>query len=216
MRLMLVRHAETGHNADGRVQGQADIALSALGERQAAALGAHLRDEAMAAVYASPLVRARETARAIAAPHGLAVTDERDLVEMHVGEMEGLSTVEMRARFPEFLAEWVSERGPALLMPGGESLEQVQARAWAVVERLRAAHPDETVVLVSHNFVLAGLITRALEMPLHGFRRFRLSVCGVTTLRFRQDRTMLVHLNDTCHLERASLPTTDPWRPRAG
>ena len=216
LRLLLIRHAETAHNRDSRVQGQADVPLSELGEHQAAALAEHLRREPLAAVLSSPLQRALATAEAVAAPHGLRVTTDPDLMEMHVGEMEGLSAAEMRARFPEFLAEWVTERGPMLPMPGGESLQQVQERAWRVVERLRSRHPDDTVVLVSHNFVLSCLITRALEMPLHEFRRFRLSVCGVTTLLFRPDRTLLVHLNDTCHLARAGLPSTDPWpRPPA-
>jgi hypothetical protein len=52
-------------------------------------------------------------------------------------------------------------------------------------------------------------------MALHEFRRFRLSVCGVTTLRLREDRTVLLRLNDTCHLRRAGLPSTDPWPARA-
>lgn len=211
MRLILIRHAETGHNRDSRVQGQADVPLSELGERQAAALGAHLRREQIAAVITSPLVRARVTAEAVASEHQMEVITEPDLMEMHVGEMEGLSTTEMRDRFPEFLAEWVTERGPALEMPGGESLHQVQQRAWLVVERLRSMYAEQTVVLVSHNFVLSCLITRALDMPLHDFRRFRLSVCGVSTLQFRADRTVLVHLNDTCHLAAAGLPSTDPW-----
>jgi broad specificity phosphatase PhoE len=215
VRLMLIRHAETGHNRDARVQGQADIPLSELGERQAQALAGYLRRQPIAAVVASPLARARVTAEAIAARHGLEVRTEPDLMEMNVGEMEGLSSAEMRARFPDFLAAWVTERGPQLEMPGGESLTQVQQRAWRVVERLRAAYGSDTVALVSHNFVLACLITRALEIPLHEFRRFRLSVCGATTLRFREDRTVLVRLNDTCHLARAGLPSTDPWPARS-
>lgn len=215
MRLLLIRHAETGHNRDSRVQGQADIPLSDLGLRQAEALGDYLRGRPIAAVVSSPLVRARATAEAVAGPHGLEVRAEPDLMEMNVGEMEGLSTSEMRERFPDFLAEWVTERGPSLEMPGGESLEQVQRRAWRVVERLRAQYGDEMVALVSHNFVLSCLITRALEIPLSEFRRFRLSVSGVTTLRFREDRTVLVQLNDTCHLTEAGLPSTDPWAVRA-
>ncbi|MGD9890236.1 MAG: histidine phosphatase family protein [Dehalococcoidia bacterium] len=215
MRLLLIRHAETGHNRDSRVQGQADIPLSDLGVRQAQALGDYLRGQPVAAIVSSPLARARVTAEAVAAPHGRVVQLEPDLMEMHVGEMEGLSTTEMREQFPDFLAEWVTERGPSLQMPGGESLEQVQRRAWTVVERLRALYGDETVALVSHNFVLGCVITRALGMPLSDFRRFRLSVSGVTTLRFRDDRIVLVQLNDTCHLAEAGLPTTDPWMTRA-
>jgi broad specificity phosphatase PhoE len=215
VRLLLIRHAETGHNRDSRVQGQADIPLSELGLRQAQALGRYLCDQSLAAVVSSPLIRARVTAEAVAAPHDLVVQPEPDLMEMHVGEMEGLSTTEMRERFPDFLAEWVTERGPSLQMPGGESLEQVQRRAWRVVEHLRGQYGDETVALVSHNFVLSCLITRALEIALSDFRRFRLSVSGVTTLRFREDRTVLVHLNDTCHLAGAGLPSTDPWAVRS-
>lgn len=219
MRLLLIRHAETEHNRESRVQGRADNPLSELGQRQAVALGEHLRREPLRAVISSPLLRARATAAAIAAAHDLAVVEELDLVEMHVGEMEGLATAEMRDRFPDFLKEWVTERGPLLQMPGGESLKQVQERAWNVVDRIRETYAEDSdlVALVSHNFVLGSLITRALDMPLHEFRRFRLSVCGATTLRFRGDRTVLVQLNDTCHLSHAGLPSTDPWPyPRTG
>jgi broad specificity phosphatase PhoE len=214
LRLLLIRHAETTHNRDSRVQGQADIPLSETGERQAMAVGEALRDIPLAAVVSSPLGRARVTADAVASPHDLTVTPEPALMEMHVGEMEGLSTAEMRAGFPDFLKEWATERGPSLLMPGGESLEQVRDRAWAVVERLRERYDGQTVALVSHNFVLSCLICRALELPLHQFRRFRLSVAGITTLQFRADRTILVRLNDTCHLTRAGLPVPDPWPAR--
>lgn len=213
MRLLLIRHAETKHNRESRVQGRADNPLSELGQRQAVALAGYLRREPLRAVISSPLMRARATAAAIAAAHDLAVVEVPDLVEMHVGEMEGLATVEMRDRFPDFLKEWVTERGPSLQMPGGESLKQVQERAWSAVERIREAYVEDgdVVALVSHNFVIGSLITRALDMPLHDFRRFRLSVCGATTLRFRRDRTVLVQLNDTCHLSHAGLPSTDPW-----
>lgn len=215
MRLLLIRHAETEHNRDSRVQGQADIPLSDLGRRQAAALADWLRASQLDAVYASPLCRALTTAEAIAEEHGLTVTVEPALMEMNVGEMEGLTTVEMRQRFPDFLKVWASEDGHTAVMPGGECLQEVQDRAWQVVERLRAAHTDQTVALVSHNFVLGSLITRAMDMRLSDFRRFRLSVAGMTTLLFRQDRIMLVRLNETCHLTQSGLVAGEPWPRRA-
>lgn len=212
MRLILIRHAETEHNRDNRVQGRADNPLSELGERQATALAVALAGEPLAEVIASPLRRAHATAEAVAARHGLAVITDQALVEMHVGEMEGMGIAEMRERYPEFLKAWMTERGGDIPMPGGESLRQVRERAWAVVDRLRARLDDDAVVaLVSHNFVLGQLITTALEMPTHEFRRLRLSVAGATTLRFRADRTLLVRLNDICHLRAAGLPDTDPW-----
>jgi len=216
MRLILIRHAETANNRDSLVQGQADIPLSPLGEQQAAALGDWLRQTPLHAVIASPLRRALTTAEAVAAGRGLAVETDPALMEMHVGAMEGLSSAAMRATHPEFLRAWGTESGSTLEMPGGgESLTQVQARAWRVVERLHHAYPDETVALVSHNFVLGCMLTRALELPLTAFRRFRFSVSGASTLHFRADRTVLVRFNDTCHLDRAGLPTTDPWLTRA-
>lgn len=200
MRLILIRHAQTEHNRDNRVQGRADHPLSALGRRQAAALGERLGTEPIVAVYSSPLIRALTTAEAVAAPHGLRAIAEPDLVEMHVGELEGVLISEMRERQPEFLKVWATEQGPAVPMPGGESLEQVRDRAWAVVERLYAEHAEATVALVAHNFVLGCLITRALNLPLSAFRRFRFGVAGATTLRFRGERIALVHFNETCHL----------------
>lgn len=212
MRLILIRHAETEHNRDNRVQGRADNPLSELGERQATALAIALSGEPLAEVRASPLRRARATAAAVAQRHGIAVVTDPALEEMHVGEMEGMGIAAMRERYPEFLKEWVTERGGDMPMPGGESLRQVRERAWAVVQGLRTRlDTDAVVALVSHNFVLGQLLTAALDMPMHDFRRIRLSVAGVTTLRFRADRTLLVRLNDTCHLRAAGLPDTDPW-----
>lgn len=211
MRLILIRHAETEHNRDNRVQGQADNPLSELGERQALALGEGLRGLQLAAIVSSPLQRAHATAQAIAAVQHQTVITHADLVEMHVGEMEGISTTEMRARYADFLKEWATEQGAELPLPGGESLVQVRARAGAVVDRLREQYADGPVALVSHNFVLGSLLTLALDLPVHAFRRFRLSVASATTLHFRADRTVLVQLNDTCHLARAGLPATDPW-----
>jgi probable phosphoglycerate mutase len=211
MRLILIRHAETEHNRDNRVQGRADNPLSEVGVRQAAALAAALRGQEIAAVVSSPLQRAQSTARAVADAVGVSLVTEPDLVEMHVGEMEGISTTEMRERYADFLKEWATEHGATLPLPGGESLVEVQERAWAVVQRLRERYAEQTLALVSHNFVLGCLITRSLGLPVHAFRRFRLSVASATTLNFRADRTMLVQLNDTCHLAHAGLPSTDPW-----
>jgi broad specificity phosphatase PhoE len=210
-RLLLIRHAETVHNRDSRVQGQADIELSELGEQQARAVAAHLARTPLDAVVASPLMRARLTADAIAEAQGLVPSFDPDLMEMNVGEMEGLNSAEMRERYPEFLREWVTERGPMLRMPGGESLTEVQDRAWAVVERLRREHDGRTVAIVSHNFVLSTLVTRALDLPLHQFRRFRLNVASVTTILFRPDRTLLARLNDTCHLTALDIAGGERW-----
>jgi probable phosphoglycerate mutase len=196
------------------VQGRLDLPLNELGERQAASLAAFLAGEPLVHVAASPLLRARRTAEAIASQHGLTPEIIPDLAEMDVGEMEGLSGPQMRERFPEFLAAWAGPSGPSLPMPGGESLEGVQARAWAVVDRLREAWPEGIVAAVTHNFVLAAVVCKALGLPLADFRRFRHSVAGRTVIDFRPDRTLILSLNDTCHLTPDGLLSAGAWERR--
>ncbi len=211
MRLILARHGETAHNATGFVQGRADNPLNALGQRQAVALAAALSGERLAAVVASPLRRARDTATAIALHHGMDLIIEPDLMEMDVGEMEGLSGPEMRQRFPEFMQAWTTAEGPQVPMPGGESLAQVQQRGWAAVERLHAAFDDAVVVAVTHNFVLAGIVCRAIGVPLDSFRRFRHNVACRTVIDINPQRTIVRRLNDGCHLFDAGLTSRSPW-----
>lgn len=211
MRLILARHGETAHNATGFVQGRADNPLNELGQRQAQALAAALADEPLAAVVASPLRRARDTAAAIALQHGLDLIIEPDLMEMDVGEMEGLSGAAMRERFPDFMRSWSTAEGPHVPMPGGESLAQVQQRGWAVVERLQATYASTTVVAVTHNFVLAGIVCRAIGVPLDSFRRFRHNVACRTVIDISAERTIVRRLNDSCHLADAGLTSHGPW-----
>ncbi len=211
MRLILIRHGETARNASGAVQGRADVPLNDLGTRQAAALAASMRADQVAAVYASPLQRARDTAAPLAAMLNLPVQIEPDLIEMDVGAMEGLTSAAMRAQYAEFLAVWASADGPAMPMPGGESLEAVQQRGWAAVQRIRERHPDETVVAVSHNFVISGIVCRATGVPLSGFRRLRHGIASRTVIDVRAERSVVIHLNDTCHLDHDGLWSGGPW-----
>jgi broad specificity phosphatase PhoE len=211
MRLILVRHGETAHNAGGFVQGRADNPLNELGLRQAAAVAESLKHDDIRAVVASPLQRAYETAAAIATEHGLAVQVEPDLAEMDVGEMDGLSSAQMRERYPDFLARWAGPEGPSLRMPGGESLEEVQARGWAVVERLLAEHGTGTIVAASHNFVIVSIICRAARLPLASFRRIRQGVAAKTVIDIRPERALIITLNDGCHLDRLAIRSGGPW-----
>jgi probable phosphoglycerate mutase len=90
-------------------------------------------------------------------------------------------------------------------MPGGETLAEVQARAWGAVERMRAAHPDGTVVAVTHNFVILTLLCRALGLPLSHFRRLRQALAARTVLDVRESGSALLQLNDVSHLIAAGL-----------
>jgi broad specificity phosphatase PhoE len=202
VRLYLIRHGETEYNRQGLALGRRDVALNEEGQRQAERLGRVLAKEGLGAVYSSPLLRARDTATAVAAAHGLPVRVEERLVEMDVGEVDGLPFDEVERRYPDLLRTWMSEDGPTEPIPGGESLAQVLDRAWAWVDELNASvHPRDRIAAVTHNFVILSLLAQAVGLGLPNFRRFRHAVAAVSVLDFEDGRATLVRLNDTCHLD---------------
>lgn len=205
MRLILARHGETEANRDRLALGRLDVPLNDRGRLQAQALAQALEGVSLAAVYSSPLLRARDTAQAIADVHGLSVEINEGLTEMDVGDMDGLSFEEMRQQYPDFLSRWLSAEVATLRMPGGESLQEVQDRAWDATQRILEPHPDGTVVAVTHNFTIHVLLCRVLDLPISQFRCLRHDLAATSTLDIRDDHAVLVQLNDTCHLEAQGL-----------
>ena len=208
MRLILIRHGETEHNRGNITLGRADVPLNARGIAQARAVASSFT-RPPDAVFSSPLSRALDTASMIAAHTGAPVTVDDGLIEMDVGEMEHLAGDDLRARYPDFLRQWMSDDCADVRMPGGETLREVQDRAWRFVERAGKQHGDATVVAVSHNFVILTLVCRALDLPLSGFRRMRPAVGSKTALDVRDGAARLLRFNDTAHLARVAL-TDDP------
>ncbi len=201
VQIFLVRHGQTESNRLGLALGRADVPLNEHGRWQAQRLGEALVGERLAAVYSSPLQRTWETAQAIAAAQGLEVTPEPRLIEMDIGQLDGLTFAKIRVRFPGLLEAWVSGPGPGVTMPGGERLIDVQERALDAVRELGERRPHESVCAVSHNFVILCLLTAALGIDLADFRRVRQSVGAISVLDVRQQRMRMLRLNDVCHLE---------------
>jgi len=195
-----VRHGETASNQQGLALGRADVPLNETGRAQAERLAVALRAEPIVAVYTSPLSRAVDTARPIAAAHRLTVQTEPQLSEMDIGELDGLTFTEVRERYPGLLEAWVAAEGPAQPMPGGERLVDVQERTLIAVDSLAERHAGQAVCVVTHNFVILSLIADTLGVDLSGFRRLRHAVAAITTLEVNPDRRRLVRFSDTCHL----------------
>ena len=126
---------------------------------------------------------------------------EEGLIEMDIGAMEGLTYREVGERYPRFLQVCPGGEAAYEPMPGGERLLDVQERAWQAVQRIRERHARDVVVAVSHNFVLLTILCRTLGLELADFRRLRHSIAAKSVLEMDEDRSMLVCLNDTCHLE---------------
>ncbi|HUM14674.1 MAG TPA: histidine phosphatase family protein [Candidatus Nitrosotalea sp.] len=199
MRILLLRHAETEWNRERRFQGRRDIPLSAAGREQARAAARLLAATPLAAVWSSPLARARETAALIAAPQTLAVQESEAFTEMAFGDWEGLTRDEVRARFPDAHSAWAESPHEAR-WPGAESLVAVRTRARAGLEALRAAHQGQTVCLVSHGITSRVLILEALGLALDRLWSLQVSSTGISELEFRDDWTTLHRMNSLIHL----------------
>jgi broad specificity phosphatase PhoE len=203
-RFVLVRHGEAAGNRELRYLGATDAPLTERGHEQARQLADALRAYPLAAIYSSPLIRARETAQAVAASHGLAAYVEDDLREEHFGAWENLTRAQVRETDGAALAAW--EAGTDVAPHGGESLEAVRARAIASATQLAARHGGEMVALVSHVGPIKALVCAALGLPAAGALRMWLdpaSLC-VVDWHIGADATatgLLRVFNATAHLD---------------
>ncbi|MHB8629978.1 MAG: histidine phosphatase family protein [Aggregatilineales bacterium] len=156
-RITLIRHGQTWWNTDGRWQGQANVGLNPTGLAQASRVAEHLRGVDVSALYSSDLIRARQTAEAIAECMGVPVITDVRLREIDVGEWQGLTGDEV--------LQWDAERlyavragGYSVRRPSGESLQEVADRALALFKEVVAAYPGKHVILVSHGGTIRMLL----------------------------------------------------------
>jgi probable phosphoglycerate mutase len=214
--IYLIRHADALPGAEEVTQGSYDDqALSEVGRRQAQALGERMTQIPLAAVYSSPIGRARQTAGYVAAAHGLEVQVEPDLREVALGPIGLLQgdaptadeiAAELKARLREIAVVAVTT-GSWSSIPGSEPSAELRARLVAAIDRLAAAHPGQRVAAVSH----AGAINACLAAVL-GIERdyfFPTANTSISILRVNADRRMLFSLNDVGHLLAAGLFTPD-------
>lgn len=206
MKLILVRHGETGWNKDGLVQGgDSDIQLNETGLEQARRLAVFLKNEPITAILSSPLQRAMATAEVIASQHQLPVEIDQGLKELKVGDLEGISISNLRTTFSRFLLKWW-QNGEAMKLPNGESLVDLQQRVWKVIEGLLERHrsvselnKDATAVVVSHYFVTLAIIFKALNLSPDCFTKFKVDLGGISRLEIQNHETRLVTFNDTSY-----------------
>jgi len=168
--LLLARHGETDWNRARRWQGHADRPLTDHGRAQAAALGDRLADIALDAVYSSDLRRARETAEAVALPHGLDVIELPELREVDVGSWEGLTRDEAESRFPDGFRRWLAG---GTGWEDGETYAEMSRRVLAVVERIASDHEGGRILIVSHGGPIRAIHGAALGMDVEAYRRIR-------------------------------------------
>jgi len=185
----LIRHGETEWSATGRHTGRSDVPLTAAGREQAQALERHLQGKRFDRVLVSPLSRARDTCR-LAGFEPVAET-RPDVAEWDYGEYEGRTTPEIREKRPGW-SVWTHD------LPGGESVEQVGARADRVVADL--AEAPGMVAVFSHAHLLRVLTARWLGLdPVEG-RRFVLGTAAIAVLGWERENRVVVCWNQSWHL----------------
>lgn len=173
--------------------------MSEAGRKQADSLGLSLKNTRIDAVYSSPLKRALITAEIIAKYQGLEVKITPAFKEMEVGELEGLSLLELGSNFSQYLVDWRDGNGSSKL-PGGESLVDLVNRVWPAIQNIVSHDKHDNVAIVSHYFVTVIIVCKALGLPLSHIQRIRVQPSSKTVLDFGGKHPVLVSLGDTCHL----------------
>ena len=197
-RLVLVRHGSTEHSAAKRFSGRNELPLNDVGREQAVRLAKRAFGP-VDAVVSSPLRRAIETAEAIAAPLGLPVETVEGFIETDFGVWEGLTFAEAAEADGAVLREWQGRVDVA--PPGGETFAAVGQRVERARDALVAAHPDSTVLVVTHVTPIKWLVCAALEAPPIALFRLHLDTASVSIVDYYGDGNRSVTLvNDTAHL----------------
>ena len=200
MRLFTVRHGATDYSRERRFAGARDVPLTTEGRLQAEAVAQTLSGAAVAAVYTSPLERARASAELIAKPHRLEPLVEPDFREMAFGDWEGLRRQELPARFPDGAETW--RLTPHLAAPpGGETLPAVAARVARALEALVAVHDGQAVILVSHAIVVRLIVLAALGLGPDRLWSVDSSPAGITEIEYHDGRATVHRMNTLAHLD---------------
>ena len=197
--VLFVRHGQTpttGKVLPGRAAG---LHLAGKGEQQAAKVAERIQaletdKRKVAAVYASPLERTRETAAPIAKALGLTVRRNQGLLEADFGTWTG---AELKKLYK--LPEWRTvQRNPSgFRFPGGESFTEMQARICGAVDKIRAAHPGQTVVAVSHADPIKAAVAHAMGTHLDLFQRIVVSPCSVSAILYGVEGPIVLAVNST-------------------
>ena len=206
MKFYLVRHGETEWNKLGKFQGSTDIKLNERGLAQAKESAQAAAHWGHSTIYSSPLARTMQVAKEIERVTSAAVVAKPGLMELVLGDLEGVTGDEMLIGWPDVFHTW-RDSPESVKMPNGESLVQLQERAWETIVSIEKDHEDnESILVVSHNFAIRTIIGALVGIPLANFHCLSLGLSSLCI--FESDRRgeggdrarRLITYNSTCHL----------------
>ena len=193
--IYLLRHGEVVLAETRRFIGHLDVPLSPRGEQQSLAQAARLAPVKLAALYTSDLARARRTGEIVGAPHGLVPTVVPELREMAMGRWEGLTAAAIQRDEPVKFAEWMANVGE-FPFPDGESVPDLEARAWPAFESITGAHAGQSIAIVAHGGTNRALLCRALGLPSGRLLSMGQDYGALTVLERIDTAWRLRHLNE--------------------
>ena len=199
MRLILVRHGQTEWNNNGRYQGQSNVPLSETGRRQAKLLAKSFPVKQLDAIYTSDLDRAKETAECVGEKFGVAVYPEKAFRELSFGDWEGLTYKEISSRWSKE-AEKLFTAPDELVIPHGETFQELQKRALDKIHLLYEKHIDQTVAVFAHGAINKTILAGLMHIPLHYLWSLRQDNTAVNILRLDDGYVMVELINGTSHL----------------
>ena len=200
MKILLVRHGETDWNNSGKFQGQVDVSLNNTGIAQARATARLALTWDLTALYSSPSSRTLEVSSYISQLTGIQIKTDPRLMELNLGLLEGITGQDMRDDWSDLWNNWRKDPS-SVTMPEGESLFDLQERAWAAFVDIHNNHyQTDTVAIVSHNFTIRCICTKLLEIPMSNYHCLSLDLGSITTLENTGLTWKLLTYNSVSHL----------------
>lgn len=206
-KIILVRHGVTEWNRLARYQGRLDIPLNEEGRKQSFILAQALKDIPIVTILTSPLRRAYECAEIISTVKGTGLQVKPGLTEICHGVWEGLTLSEVENKYADLVQKWRLNPYDTP-MPQGESIREVEIRAWKTFEEIASGWPGAVSLVITHDIPLRTILKKILNLESKCFWRLRLDNTGINVVskavfqreRGKEDSWQIILLNDTCHL----------------
>lgn len=199
-RIFVVRHGETDGNQKKIYRGHWDLPLNKTGKAQVKKAGEALQSVRLDVIYTSPLLRAAQTAEAVAAKQDVEPEEDESLIDIDYGDWTKLPDAEVAEKFPDQYRQW-KQSPETVLFPGGEGLPSVRARVEPALKMFVEQHPDQTIALASHRVPIKLLLCAALGLPDSAFWQIQIDTASISALDYVKGKFNLIFSNETCHLK---------------
>jgi len=197
-RVILVRHGNSEANQIGFWAGQVDVELTSVGVAQAKKTAKYVTDKYhIDAIYASTLKRAWQTAEEIGKIIGKPVIRDKRFCEIYGGIWDGMMYKDIKDRYPQAFELWNNDMSK-VSPPNGETVAQVQKRAFEALKDICEANSDKTIVIVAHRVVLRSLQCMWENLPIDKINECGwLGNCSVSEIKFDFDKLTPIEVNQT-------------------